>query len=240
MLTLSIVSAIVSLLSGVTGLITFARELRSDGKLGGMSRTQSVALTCTLLLTAALAGIVSYAERKPGTPVLDTNKTDATDTVASDPAATDSVATDTVATDTVATDTVATDTVASDTSTTTRKDPPPPPPVIARPSMRLTGESGVAYSDVAGTLSRALSASRRARSAITGRVSRNCRPDHAFPSVTACDDTLDVTIRDLHTGAEDGATLTGEGVGSTHGEAARDARKKLIAQIRDHFSGDRP
>ena len=129
-----------------------------------------------------------------------------------------------------------TDSVASDVSTSARRDQPPP-----QGSIRIASARGQSQGDLVHALNSSISAARRERSAIIGRLDRNCRPDHAFPSVTACDDTLDLTIRDLRTGQTDGATLTGEGVGSTAGAAAQDARSKLIAKIREHFSGeDRP
>jgi hypothetical protein len=189
-----------------------------------------------LLVIAFLAISVAVVIRSLRTrpEATDTSST----TVTSGTAGTESDVRDTSGT-TVTSGTTITQTVASDTSTTTRHDPPPPTP--PRGSIGIAGVGGLPRGDVFQALKSSISAARRERSAITGRLDRKCRPDLVFPDVTVCDDTLDLTIRDLRTGQTDSVTLTGEGAGSTGGDAARDARSKLIAKIREHFSGeDRP
>jgi hypothetical protein len=200
---LSMISAIVALLSGVTGLILFAAELRGDGKLGKRSRVQSAGLIVTLVLTAIVGGAVwsaEHREKPPDEPV--------------PPPVTDTITT-------IATHETAT------------HDAPPVPPKREQAAIHISGPD---RADVAGALNDVISTTRRQRSVITGRVSERCQPDHVFATVTACDHVLDLTIRDLVTGAVDGATLKGEGVGSTVDDAANDAHDRLIARIRSHFA----
>jgi SEFIR domain len=199
-----------------------------------MARLTPAVVVLLLLVIGLLTtgGIVLFRYLQTPRSVEQTDTSGTTTTTATS----GTTVTDTVVHDTSGT--TRTDSVANDTSTTTRHDPPPPP---LRGSIRITSARGLPQGDIVHALNSSISAARRDRSAITGRLDRKFRPDHAFAGVTACDDTLDLTIRDLRTGQTDGATLTGEGSGSTVGAAAQDARSKLIVKIHEHFSGeDRP